>query len=316
MSNKKIKTVFIGTSDFGIPAFKALMNCDKFTILGVITQPDKKIGRKQVLTPPPIKAIALKYDLPVWQPKKIAEFEFPDLAIDLIVETAYAQILTKNMLDIPKYGAINIHGSLLPKYRGASCIQAAILNGENQSGITYMKMDEGLDTGPIIARKKIKIEPIDTAGSLHEKLSRLGGEYIVPTLLDYINGKIKPQPQDKSMASYVKKLNKKNGHIDFTKPALEIDKFIRAMYPWPGAFAHISIGNSRQKTIKILKVVDKNIKINKYKSGEIFLYQKMPAVQCGQDALIIEKLQIAGKQKISGQDFIKGYFKLIGAILS
>ena len=191
MTNKKIKTIFIGTPDFGIPVLISLISDKNFDILGVITQPDKKVGRQQILTETPIKKIASSYNIKVWQPKKLKEFadEIKKLEPDLIVVVAYAQILPKAILEIPKYSCINIHGSLLPKYRGAACIQAAILNGDEETGITIMKMDEGLDTGPIIAQEKIAIETNDTGEKIFNKLSELAVEKAAPIILDYIDNK-------------------------------------------------------------------------------------------------------------------------------
>ena len=165
----KIKTIFIGTPDFALPSLKSLIKDDFFDMVGVITQPDKKVGRKQILTPPPVKEEALKNNIPVWQPESIKNYELPITDIDLIVVTAYAKIIPESILNFPKNGCINVHGSLLPKYRGASCVQAAILNGDEETGVTIMKMDKGLDTGPIIYQESIKIGPEDTAGSLYYK---------------------------------------------------------------------------------------------------------------------------------------------------
>jgi len=310
MSNKKIKTVFIGTSDFGIPSLKALIESNVFNLIAVITQPDKKAGRKQALAPPPIKTEALNHKIPVFQPEKILDYKFPADKIDLMVVVAYAQILPEKILKIPKYGAINIHGSLLPKYRGAACVQAAIKNGDKKSGISFIEMDAGIDTGPVLIKKEIKINPTDTGGSLYAKLSELGGKIIIQALLDYINEKIIPRPQNRAKASYVKKLKKQDGQIDFKQSAEKIERFIRAMNPWPGSYGIINT-----KILKILEVKNKPLKFNKFKAGELINVNNKLVLQCGEDALVIKKLQLAGKKVIKAQEFIRGYSKLIGEVL-
>lgn len=312
MSENKIKTIFIGTPDFGIPALISLINNDNFLVIGVITQPDKKVGRQQILTETPIKKIATSYNLPVWQPKKLKEFaaDMEKIQPDLIVVVAYAQILSKTILDMPKYGCINIHGSLLPKYRGAACIQAAILNGDSETGVTIMKMDEGLDTGPIIAQEKIVIEPTDTGEKVFNKLSGLAGKVAAPIISDYINGKIELKIQDNSQASLTKLLEKDDGKINWQKSATEIERLVRAMYSWPGAFTTFN-----GRVLKITAVEQKIININKHKIGEIFLHNDEIAVQCCQDALILKKIQLEGKKEMSATNFLNGHKNFIGAIL-
>ncbi|MCK5212229.1 methionyl-tRNA formyltransferase [Candidatus Parcubacteria bacterium] len=317
MSNK-IKTIFIGTPDFALPGLKALISDPLFDVVAVITQPDKPVGRKQVLTPPVVKTEAEKHNILVHQPCKIKNYELQSAPwvriknLDLIVVIAYSQIIPKNILEVPKYGVINVHGSLLPKYRGAACIQWPIINGDKETGITIMKMDKGLDTGPILAQKSIPINATDTTGTLFDKISRLGAEILIPTLKDYIAGKIKPAPQNEAKANYVGQIKKADGQIDWNKPAIEIERFIRAMTPWPGAFAYAQAESRKQKAesrkiIKILAVSNKPLNINQYQPGEMFEYENGLAVQCDTDSLIIEKIQVAGKKPISGNDFVKGY---------
>lgn len=308
-----IKTIFIGTPDFAIPSLESLIKDDFFNIVGVITQPDKPSGRKQIITPPPVKLIAQKYNIPVFQPKKIASFasKILELKPDLIVVAAYSQIIPKSILDIPKYGCVNVHGSLLPKYRGAACIQAPILAGDKESGVTIIQMDKGLDTGPILAQKSIKIQKEWTAGALFSKISTLGAEILIPALKQYLEGKIKPMPQDPSQASYVGKISKRDGRIDWSKPAEHIERLVRAMNPWPGAYAKKQKNN---KTIKIIKVESETLKINQYKAGELFLYENKLAVQCGRNALAIKKLQLEGKKILDAKNFLQGN-NIVGNIL-
>ncbi|MFH1745284.1 MAG: methionyl-tRNA formyltransferase, partial [bacterium] len=216
---------------------------------------------------------------------------------------AYAQIISEEILNLPEYGCVNIHGSLLPKYRGASCVQAAIINGDKESGITIIKMDENLDTGQIIAQKKIEIENFDTAETLSDKLSALGGEFIVSILKKYINNEIKLINQDDNSASYAKKLKKNDGRIDWNKTAEEIEKFTRAMHSWPGAFTEIE---KLKKTLKIIPPVA-IIDINKYKNNELFVYEKKLAVQCKKNSIVIDRLQLEGKKETSSEEFLRGY---------
>ncbi|MBU4217073.1 methionyl-tRNA formyltransferase [Candidatus Parcubacteria bacterium] len=313
--NKPIRTIFIGTPDFGVPALQSLVNSANFEIIGVITQPDKKIGRKQVLTSPPIKVTALEHKIAVHQPEKIRNFSLDVFSdIDLIVVVAYAQIIPKSILESPKYGCINIHGSLLPKYRGAACIQASIMGGDPETGITIMQMDEGLDTGAIIHQEKIKIENNDTTGVIFDKLSTLGGHILPDILLKYISGDLKPQAQDNNKSSYVGMLKKTDGHIDWNKTAVELERFVRAMSPWPGASA---ITNYKLKTInlKIISTEHSVLEINSHTPGTLFINDDKLCVQCGQDALIVKQLQLEGKKALTDKEFLNGHQNLIGTTL-
>lgn len=335
----KIRVIFIGTPDFAVPSFRALIKDNYFKVIAVITQPDKPVGRKQTLTPPPIKVEAKKFKIPVFQPNKISDMRYQISDIDLIVVVAYAQLIPKEILDIPKYGCINVHGSLLPKYRGAAVIQAPIMHGDKETGVTVMKMDAGLDTGPILSQGRIKIQPTDNAGLLYDKLSITGADLLIKTLKKYINGEIKPITQDEKKASYVGMLKKKDGKINWSKPAKEIERFIRAMTPWPSAYARVKSLKSpsaakalvvrRQRLcrrsagkevksyliLKILETENKSLKINKYKIGELFLCDKKLAVQCHKDALIIKKLQLAGKKQTTTEEFLRGHKDFVGSVL-
>lgn len=312
--NEKIKTIFIGTPDFGVPALNALINDEFFDVVAVVTQPDKKIGRKQVLSTPPIKQIAGKYKIQVLQPDRIKNFvdEIKNINPDLIVVAAYAQILPKPILELPKFGCVNIHGSLLPKYRGASCIQGAIMNGENTTGVTFMKMDVGLDTGDIIAQFAVPITKDDTTETIFNKLSVLAGEKINETIKKYIAGDLIPCTQDDSQSSLTKILEKENGKIDWQKSAEEIERFIRAMYSWPIAFTNLN-----NKKLQITKTKTDVLKINKYQIGEVFLAtDKSIAVQCGQDALILDRIKLEGKNEVDALAFSLGNKNFIGSVLN
>jgi methionyl-tRNA formyltransferase len=313
METRKIKTIFIGTPDFGIPTLLSLQNDELFDIVAVFTQPDKKIGRQQLLTETPIKKVALSYGLPVYQPEKIKNFaeDIKKLAPELIVVIAYAQIIPATILAIPQYGCINVHGSLLPKYRGAGCVQAAILNGDQQSGITIMKMDAGLDTGPIISQEVIDLEKTETSDSLFRKLSGLSGKIVVPTLKQYLDQKLTPVAQDDSLASLTKTFSKNDGKINWQDDAAYLERFIRAMYSWPGAFVYF-----KKERLQIIKTDNVILKINQHKVGEVFLYNNQIAIQSDRDALILQKIKLAGKNETSAIDFANGHKDFIGSLLN
>jgi methionyl-tRNA formyltransferase len=305
---KKIKVIFIGTPDFGLPSFKALIKDDFFEIKAVITSPDKKIGRKREVNKPPIKKEAIKNKIKVLQPFKIVDVfkEIKNINPDLMVVIAYGQIIPEKILNLPKHGAINIHGSLLPKYRGAACVQAAILNNDKESGITIMQMEKGLDCGPILYKEKIKIDNRETAESLYNKLSLLAGEIIIKTLKKYIKDEIKPFKQKECEATYIKKICKLDGEINVNKSAEEIERIIRAMTPWPGAYL-----KKDNKIIKIIEVNPKIKKINKYKEGDFFIEDKKLFMQCKKNSLEIIKIQPEGKKILNYSDFIRGYKNFI-----
>ncbi|MEK7203335.1 MAG: methionyl-tRNA formyltransferase [Patescibacteria group bacterium] len=311
--NNKIKVIFIGTPDFGIPTIKALAQDERFEIIAVITQPDMPAGRQQIITPSPIKNIAQKYGWLILQPKKIKEItkQIKNLQPDIIIVIAYSQIIPEEILAIPKYGCINLHGSLLPKYRGAAVIQAAILNNEKETGLTIIKMDSKLDTGPILAQTTMPIDANDTYGSLYDKLANLAPDFFISTLIKYIYGKITPQKQDEAMASYVNQITKSDGLIDWNKKASEIKNLVNAMSPWPSAWTW---WNGKQ--LKIISVQNKPIEINTYKPGKTFIYNRGLSIQCGQDALIINKLQLEGKKELTSQEFLSGQRDFIGNVLS
>ncbi|MCX6746194.1 MAG: methionyl-tRNA formyltransferase [Candidatus Parcubacteria bacterium] len=315
LETKGIKIIFMGTPEFSVPVLNALI--ENYNAIAVVTQPDKKVGRKQVLTFSPIKKIALANKIEILQPEKISgKVEFirrvNDLNPDLIVIAAYGLILPKEILDIPKYGVINVHASLLPKYRGASPIQAAILNGEKETGVTIMLVNEKMDEGDILSQETITITDNDNFASLYEKLSVLGTHLLIEVLLKWLNKEIKPQKQDESQATYCKLITKEDGKIDWHKSAQEIDRQIRALTPWPGTW---TVWNN--KKLKILSAsADGSTKLTMTTSaGEVFKVNNSLAIQCGQGALEILELQLEGKKSMTAKEFLNGYSKIIGAIL-
>lgn len=302
-----IKTIFIGTPEFGVTSLKSLIESGYFKITHVISQPDKKVGRRHALTPPPIKIIALKNNIPVLQPEKISSFSdmIKKLSPDLIVVIAYAQIIPKSILEIPRFGCVNVHGSLLPRHRGASCIQGAILSGDKHAGITIMKMDEGLDSGPLIAKEEITIERDDTAGTLYKRLSELSGARIVGILNKYIAGDIKPIAQDSSLATNTKLINKTDGKVGWKNRAAQIDRFIRAMTPWPGAYSKIKI-DKKEFDLKFIQASVTNQEANQ-PPGTFYIENKRLFINTIDKMIEIKELQPAGKKILTAQEFICGY---------
>ncbi|MFH1129501.1 MAG: methionyl-tRNA formyltransferase [Patescibacteria group bacterium] len=320
----KIRTILMGTSEFAERIFsKAVpeLTHKRLEIIAVITAPDKPVGRKQVITPSPVKKWALGANFSVLEPDKVRKPEWvtkiKKLNPDLIILTAFGQIIPQEILDMPKYKALNIHPSLLPKYRGASPIQSAILNGENETGVCLMVMDQELDHGPILGISKLQVlNPKITYTELSNQLSDLGAELLIKNLFDYIEGKITPQEQNHSQATFCKLIKKEDGKIDWNKSAKEIDCQIRAYAEWPSAYSEIQSPKSKvQNNVKILNAEILNKNTNR-KVGEVFLDEdKQLAVQTGDGILILKTLQLEGKKPMSAKEFLNGHKDIIGTIL-
>ena len=317
-SSEKIKIILMGTPDFSLPSFKAIKNDDFFEVIGVFTQPDKASGRKKIVSAPPVKLWAQAENLPIYQPEKIKPVTelIKELAPDLIVVIAYGKIIPLEILNIPPHDCINVHASLLPKYRGAACLNAPILNGDRKTGLTIMKMDEGLDTGPILKQIQINLDKKETLFSLHNKLAELSTKILPNTLKDWVGGKIKPQKQDNSQASYIGVLKKEDGLINWLQPAIEIERKIRAFNPWPGTFSYINLKNKNKKIIKILEANIADTKNSEnFKAGQLYAEAKKLKIKCGQNSLHILKLQIEGGKKITGSEFLVGHQEYLQQIL-
>ncbi len=313
-----LKIAFLGTPDFAVPTLEKLCQSE-FKPATVFCAPDKPVGRKQILTPPPIKVIAQKYNMPIYQPEDALSIKnkASGLNLDLIICVAYGLILPKEVLDAPRYGCLNIHPSLLPKYRGPSPIQATILNGDEKTGVTIMKMDEKIDHGPIVKNQKINIKNQEhTTPELSQILAEAGADLLLNVLPDWLAGKIKPQPQDESLATYTKIIKKEDGLIDWQKSAVEIERQIRAYQPWPGIYTKLNppTGGKNQ----ILKIIEADILETgtEHKFGEILLTNNGLGVQTGRGQLFIKKLQPEGGKPMSAQDFLRGHQDLIGQILN
>ena len=291
----------MGSPDFSLSALRLL--AENYQVVGVVTQPDRASGRGRELKAPPVKPLALELNIPVIQPEKLREPEamqqLRDWNPDLIVVAAFGQLLRKDVLDLPKYGCINVHASLLPRWRGAAPINAAVLAGDEKTGVTIMKMDVGLDTGPMLAMKKIRITPDDTAGSLFEALSTLGANLLIETLPAYMDGKISPQPQPEEGETYAPMLKKEDGHLNFNHSAVELERRIRAMNPWPGAWF--------EWNENILKVMRGSIGEARGKeAGSRLIVEGRPAVMCADGVLILEEVQPPGKKVMPGKAFLSG----------
>jgi methionyl-tRNA formyltransferase len=321
-----MKIVFLGTPEFGAVVLEELIKNDLNPVL-IITAPDKPKGRKQILTPSPVKVLAEKNKIPVLQPEKIENVELGirNLKPDLIAVAAYGQIIPKEILDIPKKGSLNVHPSLLPRYRGASPIQTAILKGEKETGVTIILMDEKMDHGPILNQRKIRIDDSDTSQSLEKKLADSGGKLLVLTISNWLRGRIKLITQNETEATFTKVLTREDGRINWKKTARELEREIRAYYPWPGSYAFWR----NEKLNELLKI--KILKARVYTSPNSITYQTGKTliapqnelcVQCGRgifggkkEFLIIEKLQSEGKKEMSSEEFIRGHPDFIGTIL-
>jgi methionyl-tRNA formyltransferase len=290
----------MGSPDFALPSLRALANV--YEVVGVVTQPDRASGRGRQLKSPPVKVVAQELEIPVIQPEKLREPEamqqLREWNPDLIVVAAFGQILRRDVLDLPRYGCINVHASLLPRWRGAAPINAAILHGDPETGITIMKMDAGLDTGPILSQRSIRLTRDDTAGSVTEKLSQIGAELLIETLPDYLSGKIQPVDQPEEGTTYAPMLKKEEGRLDFTRPAEELERRIRAFNPWPGAFMDLEGA--------LLKVHRARAEPAEAEVGERLIYQAQPAVGTGNGILILDEVQPGGKKPMSGQSFLAG----------
>src|SRR5215212_8244917 len=265
------KLVFMGSPNFALPSLQALNQ--QYEVVGVVTQPDRASGRGRALKAPPVKLLAQELGFPVIQPEKLRQPEAMEQLRawnpDLIVVAAFGQILRKDVLDLPPFGCINVHASLLPRWRGAAPINAAILHGDEETGITIMKMDVGLDTGPILSQRSTPLTREDTAGSVIEKLSRLGADLLIVTLPDYLTGKIEPVPQPEEGMTYAPMLKKEEGQLDFTRPAEELERSVRAFNPWPGAFMDFN-GT-------LLKIHRAHVAEAEAEAGHRLIYEDQPA---------------------------------------
>ena len=298
-----MKVVFMGTPEFAVPTLQALI--DHHQVAAVVTQPDRQRGRGKKVQFSPVKEKAAEYKIPVLQPEKARDEEFiqelETIAPDVIVVVAYGQILQERILNLPKYGCINVHGSLLPKYRGAAPIQWAVLNGEEKTGITTMYMEKGLDTGDMIDKAEVVLDPKETAGSLHDKLMNLGADLLLETLDKLEKGTIVRTKQDDSQSCYAKMLSKEMGRMDFSRAAKELEQWIRGMNPWPSAYTTMN-----GKTLKIWDADVVSYEGSEEPGTVVKVTKDTIIVAAGEGALALKEIQLAGKKRMPVQAFLLG----------
>jgi methionyl-tRNA formyltransferase len=295
-----MRVLFIGTGEIGVPVLQSLLKSDEQELVGVVTQPDKPVGRAQQIEAPPIKAALGTSNVPVFQPKRIkaedAIGEIQTLAPDLIVVMAYGQILPRAILEIPRIACLNLHASLLPRHRGAAPIQAAIVAGDRETGISVIYMDEGLDTGDVLLQKRIEVAPDETGGSLHNRLAEIAPSALGEALGALRAGTAPRIPQNSSLATYATKLEREDGHLNWGEPTVLLERKIRAFDPWPGAFALLRDDAGRERKLKIFRA-----HIEGDEAGSPLSF---PA---GDGALALDEVQLEGKRRMSAAEFLRGY---------
>jgi len=295
----------MGSPEFAVPCLRAL--AANYAVVGVVTQPDRPAGRGQTLTPPPVKALAEQLGLPILQPQKLRQPEamqaLRDWQPDLIVVTAFGQILRPQALDMPALGCVNVHASLLPRWRGAAPINAAILHGDAHTGVTIMRMDAGVDSGPLLNQRSLEIKPAETALGLSARLAELGAELLIETLPCYLRGEIVAQAQDETLATYAPMLKKEDGELDFKLSAVELERKVRAFQPWPGAFTSWQGGLLKVHQARWISNPEIEATLA---AGDHAIYQGLPAIRAAQGMLVLEELQPAGKKPMAGKVFLQG----------
>jgi methionyl-tRNA formyltransferase len=301
----KSKIVFMGSPDFALHTLQALH--ENYSVVGVVTQPDRAAGRGRELKSPPVKTLAFELGIPVIQPEKLRQPEAMEQlrawSPDVIVVAAFGQILKQDVLDLPPFGCINVHASLLPRWRGAAPINAAILHGDEETGISIMKMDAGLDTGPILSQRSVRIQPDETAGSLFETLSQLGADLLLEALPRYLAGEIEPRPQPEEGVTYAPMLKKEDGALDFSRPAEELERKVRAFNPWPGTY--FEWGDNLLKVHKARTAIVFTYMFQQ--PGTRTIYDGLPAIYGGDNMLLVlEEVQPAGKKAMPGKAFLAG----------
>jgi methionyl-tRNA formyltransferase len=302
------RIIFMGTPDFAVPSLKRLIADHE--VMGVVTQPDRPVGRKQVLQPPPVKQVALENNIPVFQPEKLRRREAIDPlkamgTPDVYIVAAFGQILPQDVLDIPPHGSINVHASLLPRWRGASPIQTAIRAGDDETGVTLMQMDAGLDTGPMLAKRALSIAPDDTGASLHDKLAVVGADLLAEALPGILNGDIQPQPQDDALATLAPQITKQEGAIDWSQSADSIERLVRAFTPWPGTY---TTWNGKR-----LKILSGSVVSGSATPGTVTDRGGVVAIGTGAALYAPTQVQLAGSKAVPIEDFVNGHSEFVGA---
>ena len=301
-----MRVVFMGTGGIGLPTLRALQKSEH-ELVGIVTQPDKPVGRHQRVIPPPIKATVSDTQISILQPARIKDREsiaqIRAMQPDVIVVMAYGQILARELLELPKIACLNLHASLLPRWRGAAPIQAAITGGDRETGITVMYMDQGLDTGDVLLQRKIDILSNDTGGSLHDRLAQVAPESLLQALHLLAIENAPRIPQDNALATYAPKLKREDGQIDWNKPAEVIERKIRALNPWPGAFTKIAIESDTWRNLKVFTAAITDLR---GKPGEILQRDNELIVAAGEGALSLGEVQLEGRRRMSATEFLRG----------
>ena len=295
------RIVFMGSPEFALPSLRLL--AQHYSVTGVVTQPDRPAGRGKNLAPPPVKVLADELSLPTIQPERLKEpaamQALQTWAPDLIVVAAFGQILRTAVLELPRFGCVNVHASLLPRWRGAAPIQAALLAGDDQTGVTIMCMDRGVDTGGILSQRSIPIQPDDTAGMLSERLAELGAELLLETLPGYLSEALTPQAQDESQATYAPMLKKEDGLLDFSQTAAQLARRVQAYNPWPGAYFFM-----KGTMVKVHRAhTGGGVQAS---PGQRLVCENLPAIGTAQGVVILDQVQPAGKKPMPGADFLRG----------
>ena len=300
-----MNVIFMGTPDFAVPVLEALLQSDRHTVTAVVTQPDKARGRSGRLTFTPVKEVAVRHGVEVYTPKRVKDAEFVEILrgilCDVIVVVAFGQILSKEILELPEYGCINVHGSLLPRWRGAAPIQWAILEGDKKTGVTTMQMDEGIDTGDMLLKKELLISAEDTGESLFEKLSKLGGPLLLETLALAEQGKLVPEKQKDEEGTYARMLTKEMGELDFSMEAERLERYVRGLNSWPGAYTFF-----HGKRLKIWRAAAVSEDTKKACGTVVRVEKDGFCVQTGKGLLKLLEVQPEGKKRMSTADFMRG----------
>ena len=311
---EKIKIVFMGTPDFAVPSLQACIDSDVADVVGVVTQPDRPAGRGNKLKPPPVKVAAEVAGIPLFQPKSLRKYEaaeqIRDWEPDLIVVTAFGQILRPHVLDLPRLGCVNVHASLLPRWRGAAPIQAAILGGDKQTGVTLMHMDVGLDTGDMLFVEAFDLDPAETASTLHDKLAQLGYDMLLKHLPDIAAGAINPIQQPEDGVTYAAKIDKSDGKIDWSQSAELIERRHRAMTPWPGSFTAWQGKNLKVKGMTLLPIDHPQ-----EPAGTVLKIEDDIVVVTGDGLIRLDEIQLEGKKRTEPLSFINGRPEFVGSVV-
>lgn len=305
-----MRILFMGTPDFAVPCLDELLKAGH-EVLGAVTQPDKPVGRKKIMTPPPVKAFAVERNIPVFQPETLKNEAFletlKELNPEIIVVVAYGKILPAYILDYPKYGCINVHGSILPRWRGAAPIQWSVIAGDEEAGVTTMQMDRGLDTGDMLLVRKTPIGARETAGELFDRLSVMGAELLLETLVHVENGTLNPVPQDDAQSNYASMLDKQMAMIDWKRSMREIDCLVRGLNPWPIALTNLDGA--------VVKVYTAEAAEGKGEPGEVLKADTKNGlvVACGDGAVRILELQMVGGKRMDARDYLRGHAIPVGS---